>query len=107
MLGTETYGMGGTVAGGSDSFTWGQTASDNDVIVEIGDQGTLGSGLDYVITVGDLDLDTFSDIGTDILGSSDSTSSIPKHPTTTMPLTKTITARSTARATRGRAVRCQ
>jgi hypothetical protein len=29
MLGTETYGVGGSVSAGSDSFTWSQTASDN------------------------------------------------------------------------------
>ena len=72
MLGTETYGPGGTISGGSDSFTWIQSANDNDTIDEHGNYGTLGSALDYHIVVFDTVEDSLSDVGTDVLGVSDS-----------------------------------
>jgi hypothetical protein len=47
MLGTETYGTGGTISGGADSFTWAQTAYDNATIDEYGNNGTMGAAFDY------------------------------------------------------------
>ncbi len=72
MLGTETYGTGGTISGGADSFTWAQTAYDNATIDEYGNNGTMGAALDYHLVLLDIVEDTFNDTGTDILGASDS-----------------------------------
>ncbi len=72
MLGTETYGMGGTISGGADSFTWAQTGYDNATIDEYGNNGTMGAALDYHLVLLDIVEDTFNDTGTDILGASDS-----------------------------------
>ena len=72
MLGTETYAPGGAVSGGADSFTWIQSAYDDGSISEAGGYGTLGAALDYEIYVNDIVDDGMSDVGTDILGASDS-----------------------------------
>ena len=71
MLGTETYAPGGAVSGGSDSYTWIQSASDVATIIEVGDAGTLGGAPEYEISVADYIGNEISDVGTDILGSSD------------------------------------
>jgi len=72
MLGTETYGSGGTVSGGSDSFTWAQTATDALGLTEDGGGTTLGAYTLYQITESDQLYQNFSDVGNDILGASDS-----------------------------------
>jgi hypothetical protein len=50
MAGTETYGTGGTISGGSDSFTWSQSATDVDTLINTGDEGTIGSALNPPVT---------------------------------------------------------
>ncbi len=72
MSGTETYGPGGTVSGGSDSFTWAQTASDNLILTQDYGGTTLGAYTLYDMTVDDQIYQNFSDVGKDILGPSDS-----------------------------------
>ena len=72
MSGTETYGPGGTVSGGSDSFTWAQTASDNLILTQDYGGTTLGAYTLYDMTVDDQIYQNFSDSGNDILGPSDS-----------------------------------
>src|SRR5262249_20999075 len=54
MAGTETYGTGGTISGGSDSFNWGQTASDNLIAVQIYGGTTLGAYTLYNVTLNDI-----------------------------------------------------
>ena len=72
MSGTETYGPEGTVSGGSDSFTWAQTASDNLILTQDYGGTTLGAYTLYDMTVDDQIYQNFSDVGNDILGPSDS-----------------------------------
>ena len=72
MSGTETYGPGATVSGGSDSFTWAQTASDNLILTQDYGGTTLGAYTLYDMTVDDQIYQNFSDVGNDILGPSDS-----------------------------------
>ena len=72
MLGTETYGVGGSVSAGSDSFTWSQTASDNLILTQDYNGTTLGAYTLYDMTVDDQIYQSFYDVGTDILGASDS-----------------------------------
>ena len=74
MQGTETLGAGGVVTGGSDSFTWVQWASDSLGLAEAQGSGTslLGSYTNYQIALTDTISNSFSDAGTDILGTSDS-----------------------------------
>jgi hypothetical protein len=71
MTGTETLGSGGTVTGGSDSFSWTQSASDLFTLVQSGG-GTSGQYTQYQLTVYDQLIAGFTDAGTDILGSGDS-----------------------------------
>ena len=72
MSGTETYGQGGTISGGSDSFTWAQTASDNLIITQAYGGTTLGAYTQFDMTVDDIIYQNFSDVGNDILGPSES-----------------------------------
>ncbi len=72
MLGTETYASGGSISGGSDSYTWIQGSNDDDNIYEATDNGTIGSAPYYNTTVIDSMSDSLSDYGTDTLGASDS-----------------------------------
>ena len=72
MLGTETYAPGGAISGGSDSYTWIQSATNLATISEAGDSGTMGSALNYVLSLADYIGDGITDVGTDILGASDS-----------------------------------
>ncbi len=71
MTGTETLGTGGSVASGSDSFSWTETASDMYTLVQYGG-GTSGLYNEYQLTLLDQMYEGFTDTGTDILGSSDS-----------------------------------
>ena len=73
MLGTETDGPGGNVSGGADSYTWDQTLSDYLTLVQYDDLvNTLGTYTDYNVSLNDLLVDEFNDVGTDVLGASDS-----------------------------------
>ncbi len=72
MSGTETYGPGGAVSGGADSFTWAQTASDNLILTQDYGGTTLGAYTLYDMTVDDQIYQNFPDVGNDILGPSDS-----------------------------------
>jgi hypothetical protein len=68
MPGTETYGAGGTISGGSDSYTWTQTASDYANFSQQGGGPTLASYTSYRLWLGDQLISSFSDAGTVILG---------------------------------------
>ena len=73
MLGTETDGPGGNVSSGSDSYSWNQTLSDYLTLVQYDDTvSTLGVYSTDNLSMNDLLVDEFNDIGTDILGASDS-----------------------------------
>jgi hypothetical protein len=72
MSATETYSSGGAVSGGCDSFTWAQTAGDNVVLTQGYGGTTLGAYTLHDMTVDDQIYQSFSDVGNDILGSSDS-----------------------------------
>jgi hypothetical protein len=73
MLGTETDGPGGNVSGGADSYTWNQTESDDLTIFQYDDLvNTLGTYSNDNVSLNDLLVADFSDVGTDILGTSDS-----------------------------------
>jgi hypothetical protein len=71
MAGTETYAPGGAISGGGDSFTWIQSAYDNATIVQVGNSGTMGATSNYVLSLGDIVVNSISDVGNDILGASD------------------------------------
>jgi hypothetical protein len=67
MTGTETYGTGGTVSGGSDSFTWAPSVSDTLVLTQtICD--TVTSSPVHALTENDLLIDNFYDVGTEVPG---------------------------------------
>ncbi len=71
MSGTETYAPGGAIGGGSDNFTWYQNAFDQTTLTCDQTAGT-GTQADYALTVYDTVQDTMSDVGSDVLGPSDS-----------------------------------
>jgi hypothetical protein len=72
MRGTETYAPGGSVSGGSDSFTWTQIATDSEAL-GFGQSGnTLTTYTLYSAWEFDTISDNYTDVGTDILGASDS-----------------------------------
>ncbi len=71
MSGTETYGPGGTISGGSDNFTWDQNAYDQTTIVYDQVAGTA-TQTNYEMLVTDTVSDTMADVGSDVLGASDS-----------------------------------
>ena len=71
MTGTETLSTRGAISGGSDTFTWTETASDLYTLVQDGG-GTSGLYNEYQLTLCDQLYQGFTDTGTDILGSSDS-----------------------------------
>ena len=71
MSGTETYGPGGTISGGSDNFTWNQNAYDQTTIVYDQLAGTA-TQTNYEMLVTDTVSDTMADVGSDVLGASDS-----------------------------------
>ncbi len=70
MTGTEILGTGGSVASGGDWFTWQQGASDSYTLSQ--SQSASGQNTQYLLSMSDLLTDSFSDVGTDILGASDS-----------------------------------
>ena len=71
MMGTETYGTGGTVSSGSDSFTWAQLGLDNLTMSEQGGGSAGGTYTTYMVSEADNIDNSFSAVGTDILGASD------------------------------------
>jgi trimeric autotransporter adhesin len=74
MQGSESLGAGGVVTGGSDSYTWVQWASDAFGLTEAqgSDSESLDAYTDYQINLTDTISNSFSDVGADILGTSDS-----------------------------------
>ena len=71
MSGTETYAPGGSISGGSDSFTWNQNAYDKTTINYDQLAGTAAE-TNYEMLVTDTVSDTMYDVGSDVLGASDS-----------------------------------
>jgi hypothetical protein len=72
MVGTETYGAGGVITGGSDFYTWIQSGLDNDTYYQSQGGSTLTVYTEYTISINDSISDSLSDRGTDILRGSDS-----------------------------------
>ncbi len=71
MAGTETYAPGGSISGGSDSFTWNQNAYDKTTIIYDQLAGTA-TQTNYEMLVTETVSDTMYDVGSDVLGASDS-----------------------------------
>ncbi len=71
MAGTETYAPGGAISGGSDSFTWNQNAYDKTTIIYDQLAGTAAE-TNYEMLVTETVSDTMYDVGSDVLGASDS-----------------------------------
>ncbi len=71
MAGTETYAPGGAISGGSDNFTWNQNAYDKTTIIYDQLAGTAAE-TNYEMLVTETVSDTMYDVGSDVLGASDS-----------------------------------
>jgi hypothetical protein len=67
MPGTETYGTGGTVSGGSDSFTWAQSVSDTVVMTQTICDTVTASPV-YALTENDQVVGDYYDVGTEAPG---------------------------------------
>ena len=71
MISPQTYGAGGSVSTGSDSYTWAQSVSDTVTLGQSICDTVTASPVYDVIEYDEL-IDDFYDVGTDILGANDS-----------------------------------